>query len=186
MAGFSPICESCLFSRPSKWRELRLAPPRYDAGLRATLKIDCAKRIGLMEIVFRRLTADDGFVLDSVAEDVFDEPIDARRLADYLAERSHIMMVAIAGQLVVGQCAAVVHRHPDKATELYIDEIGVAPEFKRRGIARRLLEDMLALGKALGCEEAWVGTESDNQPARGLYETQGATAEAFAMYVIKL
>ena len=45
---------------------------------------------------------------------------------------------------------------------------------------------MLALGKALGCEEAWVGTESDNQPARGLYEKQGATAETFAMYVIKL
>ena len=139
-----------------------------------------------MDIVFRRLTADDGFVLDSVAEDVFDEPIVAKRLAAYLTDPNHVMIVAIAGERVVGQCAAVIHRHPDKATELYIDEIGVAPEFKRRGVARRLLEDMLAFGKALGCEEAWVGTESDNQPARGLYETQGATAEAFAMYVIKL
>src|SRR5262249_40742400 len=136
--------------------------------------------------VFRRLTAGDDFVLNSVAEDVFDEPIDAKRLAAYLADPGHVMMVAIAGEQVVGQCAAVIHRHPDKATELYIDEIGVAPEFKRTGIARRLLKDMLAFGKALGCEEAWVGTESDNRPARGLYETQGATAEVFAMYVIKL
>jgi len=139
-----------------------------------------------MNIVLRRLTAGDAFVLDSVAEDVFDGPIDAERLAAYLAEPSHVMMVAMAGERVIGQCAAVVHRHPDKATELYIDEIGVAPEFKRKGVARRLLEGMLALGKALGCGEAWVGTESDNQPARGLYEKQGATAETFAMYVIKL
>ena len=29
---------------------------------------------------------------------------------------------------------------------------------------------MLAHGKAIGCEEAWVGTEPDNLPARGLYE----------------
>jgi ribosomal protein S18 acetylase RimI-like enzyme len=139
-----------------------------------------------MDIVLRRLTADEGFVLDSAVEDVFDGPIDARRVAAYLAEPSHVMMVAMAGERVVGQCAAVVHRHPDKATELYIDEIGVAPEFKRRGIARRLLEGMLAVGKAMGCEEAWVGTENDNHPARGLYEKQGATAETFAMHVIKL
>jgi len=139
-----------------------------------------------MNIVLRRLTAGDAFVLDSVAEDVFDGPIDAERLAAYLAEPSHVMMVAMAGERVIGQCVAVVHRHPDKASELYIDEIGVAPEFKRKGIARRLLEGMLVLGKALGCGEAWVGTESDNQPARGLYEKQGATAETFAMYVIKL
>jgi len=88
-----------------------------------------------MNIVLRRLTAGDAFVLDSVAEDVFDGPIDAERLAAYLAEPSHVMMVAMAGERVIGQCAAVVHRHPDKATELYIDEIGVAPEFKRKGIA---------------------------------------------------
>src|SRR5262250_726774 len=106
-----------------------------------------------MDIAFKRLTSGDAWILDSVAEDVFDEPIDATRLAAYLADPSHVMMVAIAGEQVVGQCAAVIHRHPDKATELYIDEIGVAPEFKRRGVARRLLEDMLAFGKALGCEE---------------------------------
>ena len=46
----------------------------------------------------------------------------------------------------------------------------MAPAFQRQGIARRMLEEMFALGKALGCEEAWVGTEPDNVAARGLYE----------------
>ncbi len=84
------------------------------------------------------------------------------------------------------KCAAVIHRHPDKPTELYIDEVGVAPSFQRRGIARRLLSEMLALGKALGCEEAWVGTEHDNHPARSLYQSRGAAGEPFVMYVLRL
>jgi aminoglycoside 6'-N-acetyltransferase I len=45
---------------------------------------------------------------------------------------------------------------------------------------------MLAIGRSLGCEEAWVGTEPDNVPARSLYEKLGATAEPFVMYVPKL
>ena len=118
----------------------------------------------------RKLGPGDESVLDRVAQDVFDEPVRAERLAAYLAEPGHHMIVAIVDGEVVGQCAAVVHRHPDKVTELYIDEVGVTPAFQRQGIARKMLEEMFSLGKALGCEEAWVGTEPDNLPARGLYE----------------
>ena len=75
---------------------------------------------------------------------------------------------------------------PARPTELYIDEVGVTPALQRQGIARAMLERMLALGQALGCEEAWVGTETDNQPARGLYESRGAAAEPFVLYLFKL
>jgi ribosomal protein S18 acetylase RimI-like enzyme len=139
-----------------------------------------------MQIAITRLTADDDALLDRVADDVFDEPIDPRRLAAYLAEPNHLMIVALADGEVVGQCAAVIHRHPDKVTELYIDEVGVAPAWQRRGIARQMLDAMFALGKSLGCAETWVGTEPDNHPARGLYEARGVTAEPFVMYVFKL
>jgi aminoglycoside 6'-N-acetyltransferase I len=141
---------------------------------------------GGLEIEVRRVGAADVPLFGRVAEGVFDERIDASRLAAYLAAPGHFMLVALRGGEVVGQVAAVIHRHPDKPTELYIDEVGVAPALHRRGIARRLLDEMLGLGKALGCEEAWVGTEPDNQPARRLYETHGVTAEPFVMYVLKL
>jgi ribosomal protein S18 acetylase RimI-like enzyme len=139
-----------------------------------------------VNIRIRRLTLDDAAILHRVAVDVFDEPVNAKRLAAYLAEPGHLMIVALAGAEVVAQCAAVIHRHPDKPTELYIDEVGVAPAFQRQGIARRLLDEMFALGKALGCEEAWVGTEHDNHPARRLYASRGAEAEPFVMYVFQL
>ena len=139
-----------------------------------------------MEIEIREVKAGDDTLFDRVAEDVFDEPVHRRSLAAYLAAPNHHMLVAIHDGEVVAQVAAVIHRHPDKPTELYIDEVGVTPALQRQGIARRMVEEMLALGKALGCEEAWVGTEHDNGPARGLYESRGAAAEPFVMYVYEL
>ena len=139
-----------------------------------------------MPVEIRRLLPGDEAILDCVAADVFDEAIDVKRRAAYLAEPGHHMIVAIKDGEVVGQCAAVVHRHPDKVTELYIDEVGVTPALHRQGIAREMLDAMFALGKSLGCEEAWVGTEPDNMAARALYASYGAPAEAIVMYVLDL
>jgi len=139
-----------------------------------------------MEIEYRRILPGDARLFERVAADVFDEPVDPARLAAYLAEPGHHLMVAIHAGEIVAQVAAIVHRHPDKATELYIDEVGVTPALQRRGIAREILDRMFEFGRSLGCEEAWLGTELDNFPARRLYESRGAGAEAFVMYVYEL
>jgi ribosomal protein S18 acetylase RimI-like enzyme len=140
----------------------------------------------MKEVELKQLAPGDAGVLLHIADDVFDEPVDPKRLAAYLAEPNHFMIVAIADGVVVGQCAAVIHRHPDKVTELYIDEVGVAESSRRKGIAKRMLDKMFALGKSLGCKEAWVGTEHDSVAARRLYESRGAEAEPFVMYLYEL
>lgn len=140
-----------------------------------------------MPVEIRRVSPADAILFERVAEEVFDAPVDSRRLAAYLAQPGHLMIVALRDGLVVGQTAAVIHRHPDKPTELYVDEVGVTPGLHRQGIARRMLQAMFALGRELGCEEAWVGTEIDNLPARRLYETQGRSeSDTFVMYVYEL
>lgn len=140
-----------------------------------------------MDVEIIHVRAGDAALLERVAEDVFDAPIDPARLPAYLASEGHILLVAIVDGEVVGQAAAVIHRHPDQPTELYIDNLGVTPKLQRRGIARRLLHRLLELGRAAGCEEAWVGTEHDNVPARRLYETLGDTeAEPFVLYLYEL
>lgn len=140
-----------------------------------------------MTVEIRLVTAADAALFDRVAEEVFDEPIDPERLKAYLAQPGHPMVVALADGEMIGQVAAVIHRHPDKPTELYIDEVGVTPAWQRRGVAQQMLEAMFACGRALGCEEAWVGTEPDNLPARRLYERHcHRPAETFVMYVCGL
>ena len=82
--------------------------------------------------------------------------------------------------------SAVEYVHPDKPPQLWINEVGVAPTHQRRGIGRRLLAAILAHGRALGCTEAWLGTEEDNGSARGLYEDAGASSEPFVLYTFPL
>jgi ribosomal protein S18 acetylase RimI-like enzyme len=135
-----------------------------------------------MTVEIRRIGPNDAVVLERIAEDVFDEEIEPRRLAAYLAEPGHLMVLAVAAGEVVGQARGMVQRHPDKATELYVDNLGVTPDRRRERIATRLLDELVAWGREQGCEAAWVGTEVDNEAARALYQGRGSEAETFVMY----
>ena len=110
-------------------------------------------------------------LLGKVAEGVFDHAIDPGRLGTYLAGSANWMCVALVDGLVVGMLMAVIHTHPDKETELFLDEIGTGDDWRRKGIAKALMGELFARADAEGIEEIWLGTEPDNVPARGLYES---------------
>jgi len=135
-----------------------------------------------METQIVRAGPGDARLLERVAEDVFDDDIDPRFLAAYLADDRHIMVLAIEAGEVVGQTRAIVHLSPDQPPELYIDNMGVTPARQRRGIAGRMLDELLAWAREKGCESAWLGTELDNVPARGLYESRGFKGNEMAYY----
>lgn len=127
--------------------------------------------LGMMvEIV--QLTARKGDVLRNVA-DIFDAPIDFDLVRAYVAEANHLMFVAIEDGLVIGQVLGVIHRHPDKPTELYIDDLCVDETWQRKGIATRLMQALIDAAKALGAVEIWVGTEPDNEEAILFYRSLG-------------
>jgi aminoglycoside 6'-N-acetyltransferase I len=140
-----------------------------------------------MAFTTRRLRAGDETAFQWIAPEVFDAPVDPARLAAYLSEPGHLMVLAFAGEQVVGQCTGVIHRHPDKPTELYVDEVGTASTHRRQGIARAMLAELFAWGRELGCEEAWLGTELDNDAANALYRGyRPVEDEAMRVYVFKL
>ncbi|MGO7969092.1 GNAT family N-acetyltransferase, partial [Rhizobium ruizarguesonis] len=80
-----------------------------------------------------RLTRDTVGLLEKIAEEVFDQEINAQRLATYLKSSGHLMIIAVCEKQVIGQIAAYVHSNPDRASDVYIDNLGVAPPFQRRG-----------------------------------------------------
>lgn len=135
-----------------------------------------------MTIEIIRLTAANADLLRNVAEDVFDTEVVTARLRAYLAEPVNLMIVAVDGDLVVGQAAAVIHKHPDKPDELFIDEVGVSPDWRRQGIARRMMQALFAHGRSMGCQASWLATEEDNLPARRLYESFGEDGVAIVMF----
>jgi aminoglycoside 6'-N-acetyltransferase I len=139
-----------------------------------------------MAFTIRRITAAEAGFFANIAADVFDEPVHPERLSKYLTAPGHIMVLAFDGALVVGQCAGVVHHHPDKVTELYVDEVGTATAHLRQGIATAMLTELFAWGRELGCVEAWLGTEIDNDAANGLYRRFGGAEDTIKYYEFKL
>lgn len=107
--------------------------------------------------------------LTKVADDVFDGPVQTEYAAAFLASSTHSMFLASDNGLVVGMISGVDYFHPDKPRQLWINELGVAGRWRRRGIARRLIEALLADARERGCTSAWVATEPDNEAARRCY-----------------
>ena len=129
-----------------------------------------------MEI--KLLRSDDLEILKTSGSGVFDDPIDARAAAEFLRDPRHHIVVAIDEGTIVGFASAVHYVHPDKASpELWINEVGVASTHHRRGIGRAVVEEMLNHGRRLGCREAWVLTERDNQAAMRLYSASGGVED---------
>ena len=69
--------------------------------------------------------------------------------------------------------SGVHYVHPDKAPELWINEVGVATGYQGRGIGRRVVGVLLDHGRTLGCQEAWLLTDDSNAAARRMYAAAG-------------
>ena len=126
-----------------------------------------------MTIEYRMLHAGDASVLDRVAEDVFDGPIQPTLAREFLGDARHHLAVAVDDGLVVGFASGVHYVHPDKPAELWINEVGIAPTHQQRGLAKALLHTLFSAGRELGCTQGWVLTDRDNAAAMRLYASAG-------------
>ncbi len=122
-----------------------------------------------MTVQILKLDDANAACLDRLAPEVFDNPIEPAQLRRFLDDPRHIMMLAIEDGVVVGMASAVEYFHPDKQPQLWINEIGVTPERRRRGIGRRLTEALVQCAVSRGCSYAWVGTATDNEAAQATF-----------------
>ena len=74
-----------------------------------------------MTVTVKRLGEAGDTVLARLAPDVFDEPIDADRLAAYLAAPGHLMLLAFDGDLVV--CGLATDASQRKSPACPIDRL---------------------------------------------------------------
>jgi ribosomal protein S18 acetylase RimI-like enzyme len=118
------------------------------------------------------ITPENMGLMARVAEDVFDHAIKPDRLAAFAASPLHRMIVAVDQGEVVGQIRGIVHLQPDRAGDLYIDNLGVTEGRQREGIATRLIRELVAWGEGHGCGHSWVATETDNDVAIAFYAAQ--------------
>ena len=96
------------------------------------------------------------------------------------------MAVALLDGEVVGMASGVHYVHPDKAPELWVNEVGVAPQHQGRGVGRKLISALFARGREVGCSAAWVGTEPANIAARRMYAALGGVEQAMVYITFDL
>jgi aminoglycoside 6'-N-acetyltransferase I len=84
----------------------------------------------------RMLGAHDEAVLRNVAPEVFDHALKPALIAEFLRDGRHHLAVAIEDGTVIGFASGVHYVHPDKPSELWINEVGVGPSHHRREATR--------------------------------------------------
>jgi ribosomal protein S18 acetylase RimI-like enzyme len=125
------------------------------------------------EVSVRMLRDGDQALLAGAAAEVFAGAVDPALADAFLKDPRHHIAAALDGGRLVGRVSGIDYWHPDQAPELFISGVAVTPGYRRRGIATRLLQEMLDHGRALGCGAAWVMTEHDNEAAHALYRGAG-------------
>ena len=126
-----------------------------------------------MSLELRILQPRDVDVLLNVAPGVFDRPLVPQLVTEFLSDSRHHLAVAVDQGLVVGIASGVHYIHPDKPSELWINEVAVAPSHQGKGVGKAVVETLLQHGRSLGCRGAWVLTNRSNQAAMRLYATAG-------------
>ena len=113
------------------------------------------------------------------ALDLFDSPPLPEPTERFLADPTHHLLFAYdrSGR-AIGMISGIETTHPDKGTEMFIYELGVAPAARMQGVATELVKALADLARSRGCYGMWVGTEPDNAPALATYRGAGANEEA--------
>jgi aminoglycoside 3-N-acetyltransferase I len=116
--------------------------------------------------VFGRAFGDESTYEDAVPMDGY--------LQSLLAKPHFIVVVARSGDEVVGGLAAyVLEKFERERREIYIYDLAVAEEHRRRGIATGLIRTLQAIAKARGAYVIYVQADQGDLPAIRLYESLG-------------
>ncbi len=147
-----------------------------------------------MDYIIRKLTTDDTALAHELialwqAEDgITDIPVPkANYFAKLLSQDNFHAFVAIKDNEVVGGISAnELTIFNEEATEIFLYEIGVSEPHRQQGIARKLIESLLAVCKEKGITAMYVGTSVDNEAAKQLYASTGGTMELIPWFTYNL
>ena len=97
----------------------------------------------------------------------------------YLLEKDDfIVLAAFDGTQVVGGLAAyVLEKFEQERKELYIYDLAVSEEHRRRGIATALINNLKSIAKEIGAYVIFVQADKGDTAAIKLYESLGKAEE---------
>lgn len=123
--------------------------------------------------------------------DVFGEegyhgpPASRDYLRRLLADEKFIALVARAGSEMVGALAAYeLVKFEAERSEVYIYDLAVREEYRRRGVATALIESLKPIAREKGAWAIFVQADPPDAPAVALYEKLGTREEVLHFDII--
>ncbi|MEZ5538149.1 MAG: GNAT family N-acetyltransferase [Thiolinea sp.] len=103
-------------------------------------------------------------------------PYDADALSAYLQRQDTLFVTCHEArsnnQILLGFASARIEMKPyDRERWLYVDEVDVCVNQRRRGAGKALMKRLLEIAGEKGCSEVWLGTEPENKAANALYQS---------------
>ena len=117
---------------------------------------------------FRRSRPEDARGIEMLEEEIFPDPWSYRDVVDLISTEGAMCFSAVDEGRVV---AYVIGRIIPPEGEIY--RVAVSPEYRRRGIAYRLLDYAMKTSRGAGLECAFLEVRSQNTAAISLYTADG-------------
>jgi aminoglycoside 3-N-acetyltransferase I len=107
--------------------------------------------------------------------DTYQSAVPGEEYLQALLGRQHfITFVALDGDIVVGGLVAYeLQKFEQERKELYIYDLAVSAEHRRKGIATNLIRELQRVAKGRGVYVIFVQADPEDTPAIRLYESLG-------------
>jgi len=129
--------------------------------------------------LFRELLAVLGRAFDEVDAFTSAQPGTAY-LRKLLGGKQFIAFAALEGQSVIGGLAAYeLPKFEQERSEIYIYDLAVASEHRRKGVATALINELKAVAAARGAYVIFVQADPPDEPAVALYTKLGTREDVF-------
>ena len=125
-----------------------------------------------MEYEIRPMTYADLDDVASIEAATFSEPWTKKDFEDALENPFYLYYVATVEGNVIATAGLIITI--DEAT---VTNVAVLGEYRKNGVAYRLLRELMAAGHEVGVESFTLEVRSGNAPAIGLYEKLGFVNE---------
>ncbi|MFH1336024.1 MAG: ribosomal protein S18-alanine N-acetyltransferase [Candidatus Zixiibacteriota bacterium] len=122
----------------------------------------------LDQITVQRMTHEDLDEIARLEKICFSDPWNRKCFEEELEHQFCMPLVVRLDHQVVGYACLW---HVDEQME--IANFAVSPEFRRRGIGRRLMEEVLLESRERGCTSVILSVRESNLSAKNLYEEFG-------------
>ena len=118
--------------------------------------------------IIRSMEKRDIDLLTSLEVEIFPDPWPAEAFIEGLTDESHVFLVVESEKQVAGYASYYIEMGEGRLTN-----IAIVPEFRRKKIAKNLLEYILRVVKKASCKYIFLDVRPTNEAAISLYSSYG-------------